>query len=154
MSSQNKSNNEDFLLTGDDNKEKISIRTGKRTSFVYYNWLSSISAVLYSNSGIVPLANRKYSLQLEKGEILKGKTDTEGYLQHLNVPPGDYTLIIDNVKSVIPTVADPNERLSIRVRGYFFTEGDQERESVDFYEDEGNLEEGDDWEDLEENDKD
>jgi len=150
MSSQNKINDEDFLLTEEDNKEKISIKTGRRTSFVYYNWLSNISAVLYSNSGLVPLANRKYTLQLDKGKILKGTTDAEGFLQHLLVPPGDYTLLIDDIKSVVPTVQDPNERLPVRVRGYLF-EGNIEENVEDYSDYEEDLEDEVGWEELEEN---
>ena len=120
--------------------------------------LSNISALLYSNSGLVPLSNRKYTLQLEKGEILEGATDEKGYLQHLDVPSGDYTLVIDDVISVVPTVADPDERLPIRVRGYYLAvgtdeedeEGYDDHDEEDYDENEEDLEdiEGE-WEDLE-----
>ena len=114
--------------------------------------LSNISAVLHSNSGLVPLPNRKYILQLDK-KILEGTTDEKGYMQHLDVPPGDYTLVIDDVMSVVPTVADPDERLPIRVRGYYLTEGTDEEESYgdsdeeDYDEDLEDIE--NEWEDLE-----
>lgn len=100
--------------------------------------LSNISAVLYSNSSFVPLVNRKYTLQLSKGEILEGKTDQEGYLQHLDIPAGDYDLVIDRVEWTIPTVADPDERLPIRVKEYYLVPKDDEQGE----EDESDYEEG------------
>jgi hypothetical protein len=109
--------------------------------------ISNISAILYSNSGLVLLANRKYSLRLGDGKPLEGTTDENAYLQHLNVPPGDYTLTIDSVKAIIPSVANPEERLPIRVSGYKLIEGDagSEEEQQEQEEDE----EEDLWEPLE-----
>jgi len=81
--------------------------------------LSNISAVLHSNSGLVPLAARNYTLRHENGTVLNGKTDAEGYLEHRDVTVGDYVLEIDGIKSYVPTVSNPSERLPIRVRGYY-----------------------------------
>jgi hypothetical protein len=87
------------------------------------NPLHNISAVLHSNSGFVPLAGRAYKLQLGEGEALEGTTDEKGYIQHKNVPMGDYTLTIDEVESIVPTVANPDERLPTRVAGYHLLDG-------------------------------
>ncbi|MDH4267529.1 MAG: hypothetical protein OEW45_18030 [Deltaproteobacteria bacterium] len=117
--------------------------------------LSNISAVLYSNSGLVPLANRKYTLQLGKERTLAGKTDEKGFLQHLDVPPGDYTLMIDGVNSVVPTVANPDERLPLRVGGYNLLPADvvlKEEGSEDEEDEEEETAEAE-WEDLEEGEK-
>jgi hypothetical protein len=102
--------------------------------------LSNISAMLYSNSGLVPLADREYTLQLGDGKKLHGKTDAEGFLQHLDVPAGDYDLAIDGVKWVVPTVANPEERLPIRVSNYYLIPGNEEEgedEAEGGFEDEG-----------------
>lgn len=115
--------------------------------------VSNISAVLYSNSGFVPLVNRKYTLQLGNGEILKGSTDGQGFLQHLNIPPGDYTLMIDGVQSFVPTVVNPNERLRIHVRGYRLVIGDIGDNAEEYDEDiEDDLAENE-WEDLDDLDE-
>src|SRR4030042_6266461 len=107
---------------------------------------SNISAILHSNSGLVLLADRKYSLRLGDGKPLEGTTDENGYLQHLDVPPGDYTLTIDGVKAIIPSVANPNERLPIRVRAYNLVQADASEEEEQ-YEEEGEGEAL--WEPLE-----
>ena len=121
--------------------------------------MSNISAVLYSNSGLVPLVNRKYTLQFGKEETLEGTTDDEGYLQHLSVPPGDYTLTIGEVTCFVPTVADPNERLPIRCRGYLLVQEDEETQSEFDEEDQQPIDKDDEreedeafeeWEDLDE----
>ena len=81
--------------------------------------LSNISALLFSNSGLVPLAKRPYELRHPDGTVLTGTTDPDGYLEHRDVPVGDYALEVDGIAGSVPTVRDPKERLPLRVRGYY-----------------------------------
>ena len=90
--------------------------------------LSNLSAVLFSNSGLVPLKNRLYTLRLDNGPVISGTTDHEGYLSHQDVPVGDYLLEIDGVRAYVPTISNPDARLPIRVGGYFLI-GESDDES-------------------------
>jgi hypothetical protein len=78
-----------------------------------------ISAVLYSNSGMVPLKERPYKLAREGGPELSGTTTAEGEIAHAAVPIGDYLLEIDGSRCYVPTVLEPDEKLQIRVRKYY-----------------------------------
>jgi len=111
-------------MAGDSKVGVTVARRGPNTLKPVPEPVSNISAILHSNSGLVLLANRKYSLRLGNGKPFEGTTDENAYLQHLNVPPGDYILMIDGIKAIIPTVANPNERLPIRVRGYNLVQAD------------------------------
>jgi hypothetical protein len=107
-----------------------------------------ISAVLYSNSGMVPLKERAYKLAREGGPELSGKTTAEGEISHAAVPIGDYLLEIDGSRCYVPTVVEPDEKLRIRVRKYYLVpEQEPERQSTLPDSQEEDLDTSD-WEDL------
>ena len=89
--------------------------------------LVHISVLLRSNSGAVPLANRKYKIFLEEGQVLEGTTDREGLVSHEDVPPGDYPLEIEGrgVPTRVPTVPNNVTRRTLRVKGYYLFEETQ-----------------------------
>ena len=80
--------------------------------------LCHISVLLRSNSGAVALAEHRYRINVD-GAILKGTTDEEGFLQHKNVPPGDYPLELDDheTDTQLPTSPLAVSRRLIRVIG-------------------------------------
>jgi len=93
--------------------------------------LSNISAVLFSNSGLVPLRNRPYELQSPDGTVLKGTTDGDAYLEHRDVPAGDYVLRMDGISGWVPTTRNAQERLPIRVRGYYLVHRPEQASSAE-----------------------
>jgi hypothetical protein len=111
--------------------------------------ISHLSAVLFSNSGIVPLSNRPYELSFG-GEILQGTTDGDGYLQHELVEPGDWSITIDGVQGYVPTVADPEERLAVRIKGYMIVHEVPEQAVVHEDEEDEDDPDDEDWEPLDE----
>lgn len=82
---------------------------------------SHISVLLRSNSGAVPLADVEYSVTLEDGRVLKGKTDKEGLIQHEDVPPGDYELELkgEKAEALVPTLPRHLERRTLRIPNLF-----------------------------------
>src|SRR5258708_125788 len=94
-------------------------------------YLSNISPVLFTNSGLVPLRQRPYELQSPDGTVLKGRTDGDAYLEHRDVPAGDYVLRIDGISGWVPTIRNSQERLPIRVRGYYLVHRPEQAPSAD-----------------------
>lgn len=83
--------------------------------------ISHISLLLYSNSGICPVVNRNYSLQMLDGSIVTGKTDDEGRITVEECAPGDYLLSIDAFDEDVYIPSTPLEVMDqiIRVPGLF-----------------------------------
>ncbi len=91
--------------------------------------LSHISLLLRSNSGSVPVAQRKYRIRVSDKRVLEGTTDEEGLVSHTLVPPGDYPMELDGLEGelIIPTLPVHLSRRATRVPGFFL-------ESVHFVE--------------------
>lgn len=64
---------------------------------------SQINYHLRTNSGCVPLADLPYVLHVN-GRTLAGTTDSEGLVFQAGIPPGDYELEIDGVKTIVGTL--------------------------------------------------
>ena len=107
-----------------------------------------ISAVLYSNSGMVPLKERPYKLALEGGPDLSGTTTAQGEITHTAVPIGDYLLEIDGSRCFVPTVVEPDEKLPIRVRKYYLVPEQEPPGRPESAGPEAEDLDTDDWEDL------
>jgi outer membrane protein OmpA-like peptidoglycan-associated protein len=69
---------------------------------------SHISVVLMAHGVLV--RNRPYKITLDGGVVLEGTTDDGGFLQHHDVPPGDYTLEVDGCQTTVPTLPEDAER--------------------------------------------
>jgi hypothetical protein len=85
--------------------------------------LCHISVLLRSNSGAVALAERRYRINVD-GAFLKGTTDTDGFLEHRNVPPGEYPLELDGreTQTFLATSPLSVSRIPVRVVGAFLFE--------------------------------
>ena len=55
-------------------------------------------------AGHEPAANLDYRARGPDGKTLSGTTDSEGRLEHLQVPSGEYELTVDDVTLKVPTV--------------------------------------------------
>jgi len=75
------------------------------------------SHLLRSNSACVPLAKRKYKIQVD-GRTLQGATTEEGLIEHSEIPPGEYELEIDGHKTIIAAVPKFRSRIVHQVEGY------------------------------------
>jgi hypothetical protein len=69
---------------------------------------SHISVVLVA--GGVPLRERPYKIYLDGGVVLEGTTGADGFLEHHDVPPGDYTLEVDGCQTTVPTLPEDTHR--------------------------------------------
>ncbi len=100
---------------------------------------SHISVLLRSNSGAVPLAQLEYSIAIDDGQTLTGKTDDDGLIQHDDVPPGDYPLTLDGkqVDLLVPTLPKYLEKRLTRVPNFYLFDDDAggTSSSIDGYED-------------------
>ena len=85
-----------------------------------------VSVFLLSNSGNVVLGNRPYQLRIENGPVLEGKTDSEGFLEHTGLPPGDHTLVVDGCESRVGATPPGYTRLPHMMAGYILIEGDDD----------------------------
>lgn len=84
-----------------------------------------ISLILLSNSGCMPLAERPYKITISDDRVLEGTTDKEGFLQHDDVPPGHYTLEIEEHTTSVPAIPVFRTRREHQVPGFLlFTEDD------------------------------
>jgi len=83
--------------------------------------LSHISLLLRSNSGSVPVANRKYRIRINEKRILQGTTDEDGFVNHPLIPPGDYPMDVEGVTDevIVPTLPVHLARRLTRVPGFF-----------------------------------
>ena len=77
-----------------------------------------VSVVLVSNSGNIVLGNRPYQLKIENGSVLEGKTDSEGFLEHMGVPAGDHTLVVDGCESRVGATPPDCTRRTHMMAGY------------------------------------
>jgi hypothetical protein len=78
-----------------------------------------ISLLLRSNSGCVPLANRKYKIKISPERTLEGTTDAQGLVQHDDIPAGDYELEIEKHKTFVPATPVFRSRREHQVEGFF-----------------------------------
>ncbi len=65
-----------------------------------------MSVILLSNSGNLPLADRKLTLNVDGDPPFEGSTDADGAFEKLNLPAGDHLLTVDGVEvfvSATPT---------------------------------------------------
>jgi len=69
---------------------------------------SHISVVL--TAGGVPVRDRPYKIYLDGGVVLEGTTGADGFLEHHDVPPGDYTLEVDGCQTTVPTLPEDTHR--------------------------------------------
>lgn len=87
-----------------------------------------LSLILLSNSGQVPLAEVSYRIRLSPGSVIDGTTDTEGKLQHDNIPLGEYEMLVDGADESIYVEATPTDITDspVRVSGFMlFTEEEE-----------------------------
>lgn len=80
--------------------------------------LSHLSLLLRSNSGAVPLSNLPYRIEIASDWTIEGTTDDEGFLEHPDIPPGDYKLEIEGVQVLVPTLPIHIARRVQRVPGF------------------------------------
>lgn len=66
-----------------------------------------ISINLYDETAENPVANTKYKLECPDGTEINGTTDTNGHLEHKNMPRGEYVLIVDEMTIRIPSKREP-----------------------------------------------
>ena len=80
-----------------------------------------ISVMLRSNSGAVPIASAKCRVFLDDGRVLEGQTDADGFIQHEDVPPGDYELEVNGKKvgPLVPTIPKHLDRRILRLPEFF-----------------------------------
>jgi hypothetical protein len=91
--------------------------TGPDTGFKCH-----IAVLLRSNSGCVPLANRKYKVTINANRILEGTTDSNGLVKHSNVPAGDYSLEIEGHTTFVPATPVFREPREHQVNDFFLFE--------------------------------
>jgi hypothetical protein len=87
-----------------------------------------ISALLRSNSGAVPLANRPYRITLPGGELREGVTGADGLVEEPCLPPGDHLMWVQGLSCMFPVPTTPVHirRRPLRVPGYLLIESEQE----------------------------
>jgi hypothetical protein len=102
-----------------------------RNTLVLSRGRSHISVLLRSNSGAVPLRNRRYRIYVADRMVLEGVTDAEGLVSHPNVPAGDHRLEIEGFDNSVwvPTLPLNMERRTLRVPGYILFPDDRYDES-------------------------
>ena len=66
-----------------------------------------ISITLYDETADNPVANTKYKLECPDGTEIEGSTDSNGHLEHENMPQGEYVLIVDEMTIRIPSKSEP-----------------------------------------------
>lgn len=82
-----------------------------------------ISALLRSNSGCVPIANRPYKLFLTNGKVIEGSTGADGLIEHEQILPGDYKLEVDKHSTFVPAIPLSVSRSEVQMEDFFlFTE--------------------------------
>ncbi len=82
---------------------------------------SQIVAWLRSNSGCVPLSNRKYRIDLD-GDVREGMTNGEGLVSELYVRAGDYVIEVEGIESGIPSRSRGAAPVVHVMRGLFLRE--------------------------------
>ena len=115
-----------------------------------------LSLILLSNSGQVPLSEVSYRIRISPGNVIDGTTDTDGKLQHDNIPLGEYQMSVEGVKQPIYVEATPTDITDcpVHVSGYMLFTDDDPPDDSEFPDDdeEGEIilneidEEG--WEDI------
>ena len=71
--------------------------------------LSQVNYLLRSNSGSIALTNMSYTLDVD-GRIIEGKTDDNGLVHANRLPPGDFTLTMNDKTTILgslPSQAKP-----------------------------------------------
>ena len=88
------------------------------------NLLSKIDLLLRSNSGGVPIRQRKYQIEVNESMVLKGTTSDDGLVSHAHVPPGDYPLTLEGfeIQTVVPTIPVGVPSRETRIPGFLLAE--------------------------------
>jgi len=79
---------------------------------------SQIVLLLRSNSSCVPLANRKYRIDLDDSAH-EGVTDADGLVSLLHIPPGDYTIEVEGIRNLVSTRPGGAPPVIHFMRGYY-----------------------------------
>ncbi len=79
--------------------------------------LFTVSLLLLSNSGALPLVNEPFTLTLNDGRIVKDTTDDAGTLNVANAPAGDHLLDVASVQVTVPAMLRGEAPRPTRVPG-------------------------------------
>ena len=146
-----------FISRTDSRNPKHNVIVLRRPKLVH------ISALLRSNSGAVPLAEKTYRLFLRNGQVREGRTDVDGFVNESGLTPGDYEMEIEGAagRFIVPTTPVHVCRRPIRLPGHILFEPDEESAEEELPSDFDSDEEffnpvderepdGQEWEDVDE----
>jgi len=95
----------------------VRISSGAASRITVEVPMGILACFLLDESMINVLPFYPYEIHDESGKILEGEVDESGYFYHDDLPAGHYTLKVNDIDYVIPTLQAEDTPYQIRVLG-------------------------------------